>query len=309
MTMTLKLLSVLSALSFLFGTVASAQTLTQTQDFSSFSRVEASSAFKVTFVQSDTYKAVWTVNRDLKELVQVYVQGETLHAGFLKKSMSPELKKQYKGKNGSVQVLNLVVYAPSLGALSLADEAAADASSLPTDPSSFSLELTGGSSVTNLNLTTEALSVKMDKKSTAAVKASSVKISVSLGNSAALTLNLTQDAETAELSQSGSSVLNFTGNVSKTSLNVGGSSELQLSGKADILEVKSEGSSRIQANDFPVAKAYVTMQNASRLYVNPSEILQVDLKGNSRLVYQNDPVIKIVQIISSSLTRWENEKK
>jgi hypothetical protein len=51
------------------------------------------------------------------------------------------------------------------------------------------------------------------------------------------------------------------------------------------------------------------MQNSSKLYVNASETLQVDLKGNSHVVFQNDPEVKIVEILSSSLTRWENENK
>lgn len=288
---------------------ANAQTTTQTQDFSAFKSVDISSGFSVKFEKSDNYSATWTVNKDLNELVQVYVKGGTLYASFLKKGMSPELKKTYKGKNGPAIVLNITVSAPSLSEVNFGDDVTADCSGLPADQDYFTLKTTSNSVVSNLDVESDEFVADMDKKSVATVNCTARSLQLKTGNSSELNISVPDSSETVQFDLGGSSTVNFTGNTEKAVMNMSGSSTLNIKGEANSIEVNSLGSSEINANDFPVYEAYVTMQNSSKLYVNASETLQVDLKGNSHVVFQNDPEVKIVEILSSSLTRWENENK
>lgn len=117
------------------------------------------------------------------------------------------------------------------------------------------------------------LSGSIQLESTALLNAQTASIFLK-GNCSAL-LNL--QGEELQLKQSGSSVIQLTGNLKKCKL-------------------LSHGAAVIDGSDLKIEEATVKIQGSSRCSINPTMILNGEIKGSGVIEYQNTPEVnKIIQ--------------
>lgn len=252
-----------------------AQTRTIEHEYSEFDAISVSDGFKVSFVESDGYSAKFKVNDAFESYVQCYVKAGTLYIGVDDKSIPKEVKKSFKGKNSDDPVLEATVYVPSLKAVTLSDNCTFSCDKDINAPK-FTLELSGTSSVSNLNIHVAFPSA----------------LTVTLSSA----LTLTDD-------NSGSAELAINGQAETASVSTAGSAKLSLSGKANTLNVTGKGgSSKIDAVSVSVDDVAVSLDGAE-LTVTPGMNLSLDLGKGASVCYSGDPKIKIVKIQNASVTR------
>lgn len=75
-------------------------------------------------------------------------------------------------------------------------------------------------------------------------------------------------------------------------MDLSGASQVNIVGKVDSLFVKASGASDINAEEVVCLYTNVNASGASKIYVNPSEVLIAKLSGASSIKYDNEPKVK-----------------
>lgn len=279
-----------------------AQTRTIEHEYSEFDAVSVSDGFKVTMVEKDGYEARFKVSDVFESYMECYVKGGTLYIGIDEKSVPKEAKKSLKGKNSDGPVLEATVYVRSLNSITLSDDCTFSCGN-GLKVGKFNMNLSGTSSVANLNVESESAVISVSKKaklSSFNVKAED-KVTVNAeGNAAAV---IEYSAKTLEINNAGSADVAVNGQSNSAAVATAGSARLSLSGKVAALKVTGKGgSSKIDASAVSVDDVTVSMDGVE-LIVNPAKSLSLDLGKGANVCYSGDPKIKIVKIQNASVTR------
>ncbi len=282
--------------------VSSAQTRTIEHEYSEFDAISVSDGFKVTMIEKEGFNAKFKVSDALENSLECYVKGGTLYIGLDDKSISKEVKKSFKGKNSDGPILEATVYVSSLNSITLSDGSTFSSSnSLKSDK--FSMNLSGNSSIANLNVNAESAVVSVAKKaklSSFNVKAADKLIVNADGNA---TVVLEYSAKTLNINNSGSADLAVNGQCETAAVSTSNSAKLSLSGKANALKVTGKGgSSKIDAVSMSVDDVAVSLDGAD-LTVAPGKSLSLDLGKGASVCYSGDPKITIVKIQNATVTR------
>ncbi len=284
------------------------QNRTVEREFSEYDAVSVSGDFKVSFSRSTagSYSAKITVDDAFESYVQCYVKAKTLYIGLDEKEVPKDLKKQFKGKNSSGPAFSAVIYLPVLKSVSL-NGASSFSSSSPLEADEFNLNMTDESSVSNLDINSKDISLKINKKSKmTSCSAKGDDIEVSGDGSAEVTLEYS--AKKLEVSSAGSANLTLNGEAEKVTVTTSNNSKTFVSGKASSLKAQGGGgsslggSSLIDAGALAVLDAAVAV-NSAEVKVNSENTLSLDLGKGAKVSFKGEPVISIVGIQNSSVTR------
>lgn len=139
----------------LTSAVSVAQTRIIEHEYSEFDAISVSDGFKVTLVEKDGYNAKFKVSDALESYLECYVKGGTLYIGLDDKSIPKEVKKSFKGKNSDGPVLEATVYVSSLNSITLNDDCTFSSSN-SLNSGKFKMDLSGNSSIANLNVNAES---------------------------------------------------------------------------------------------------------------------------------------------------------
>ncbi len=300
--MNIKYLSLIIAASVLTASLSAAQTRIVEHEYSEFDAVSVSGGFKVTFVEQEGYNAKFKVSDALESYIQCYVKAGTLYIGVDEKSIPKEVRKSFKGNDSDGAVLEAVVYVPTLNSITLNDNATFS-SPAELNAADFSLNLSGSSGITDLNVNAVSAVISVSKKS----KLSSIhvkavdKITLNAEGNAGAALEYS--AKTLEINNAGSADIAVNGQCGGLSVCTAGSARLSLSGSAGTLNVTGKGnSSVIDAAALLVDDVNVSMDGAE-LIVAPGKNLSLDLGKGAGVCYSGDPMVKIVRIQNASVTR------
>ena len=290
------------------STLASAQVKDISHDFSSFDSIDIDYDFHVNVVKSEkNYSVTATVDDVLVEYVQTYVKGHTLYITLDKKSLPSDIKKLYKGRKSESPILNATVYMAS--DLSSVKMSGASTLSVQQDIEckEFNAEIDESAVINKLHVDASSFSIASDNKSTAnlVVYADDIKIT-STGNS---TININQDSQKFEVNASGSSKIDADGESLETVLNTTASSKVVVKGKTDNLSIKGEGLSNVDALNLQTGDCSVELSGNCKVTEAAKNVLHISMKGSSTLVFDGEPVIDIINVKSSSISRFENSKK
>lgn len=299
-----RILILTAALAMAFA--AAAQTTTKSEDLVAFDSIEISNDFEVTFHQADFYRVDWTYDTILNDVVGVSVSGKTLHISLNKKGMSSELKKTYRGRNAPKPILKATVYAPSFSNLTLSENAVFNAADNRIETDVFQLSVTDKAQVSRLSVGADRAVITMDKDGKAALTLAAGQIDIRTARSSAL--DLKQTSGTLNISAANTSVVTVSGDTEAMATTTQNSSKVTVSGTASTLRHDGKGSSEVDVLNAPVQSAEVTMANSGKLYLSVSETLRVDLKGGSSVYFSGEPQISVVNIVSSTLTRYTGKK-
>ena len=279
-----------------------AQTRTIEHEYSEFDAISVSDGFKVTMVEKDGYNAKFKVSDALESYIECYVKGGTLYIGIDEKSVPKEVKKSFKGKNSDEPVLEATVYVSSLNSVTLSDDCTFSCGNdLKADK--FKMDLSGTSSVANLNVNAESAVISVSKK--AKLSSFNIKVDdkVTVNGDGSAAAVIEYSAKTLEVNNAGSADLAINGQCSSAAVSTAGSAKLSLSGKTATLKVTGKGgSSKIDATAVSVDDVTVSLDGAE-LTVNPAKNLSLDLGKGATVNYSGDPKIKIVKIQNASVIR------
>lgn len=279
-----------------------AQTRTIEHEYSEFDAISVSDGFKVTMVEKDGYNAKFKVSDALESYIECYVKGGTLYIGIDEKSVPKEVKKSLKGKNSDEPVLEATVYVSSLNSVTLSDDCTFSCGN-DLKSGKFKMDLSGTSSVANLNVNAESAVISVSKK--AKLSSFNIKVDdkVTVNGDGSATAVIEYSAKTLEINNAGSADLAINGQCNSAAVSTAGSAKLSLSGKAASLKVTGKGgSSKIDATAVSVDDVTVSLDGAE-LTVNPAKNLSLDLGKGATVNYSGDPKIKIVKIQNSSVIR------
>lgn len=284
-------------------TGAQAQTAQKQQTFDSFTGISVSGDFQVTLTPGAEYATTLTVDEAVMPYVQCIVTGQTLSVSVGK--LPKEVKKLFKGKNKPTYIL--VVTAPQLGNITLKDNATLMTTSNFT-AGALRLDLSGKSQVRHLNVEDAASAdIIMTKNAIADLTLDADEVSADLSGSAQLRLNY--NVETLKVQAKNSALLSGNGEAGQTAIVAEGSAKISLSGLSEeLLDVKGGGSANIDCIKLETKKAEVVLTGATLVEAASAE-LSVDLSGKSTLVFDGDPLVKIVSIKNSTMTRYSASAK
>ena len=291
------------SMAFFFAMKSSAQTETKYQDFNSFSTISVSGAFEVSLRQGFGYNVSWTFDTALADYVEIYVKNKVLNIEYNQKGMPNSLKKVYRGKKGRVPVLKAVVTLPEFSSIVLSD-AILEGGGVVFEADNFSLEASGSAKVTGLVFNADKGTITLSKNANVILNLNANNIDIKTSGNAILAL--TQDSDNLNIESSGSSSVSAKGNSMDIGVTAQNSSKVLLDGSAKDLVVSGQNSAEVNAVNMFVNDAELTV-NSAMVSVNAAENLSVDLKNGAKVYYQEDPVFKIVDISSSTLSRYTGE--
>lgn len=236
-----KIVLALAALLLTFA-VAEADTVKKSFKMDGFSGIQADDAFEIIVEQSDNYKIEIELTSEFVPYLVVKNRAGIVELSFSKLPM--KLKQKNRNK-----VAKAVIKLPELHYVGLTGASRLSSNDQFTSPMhSFSMDLSGGSEVSNLNIDAPDVDLKISGASKAVVsfRSSNVK---------------------AELS---------------------GASRLDVVGRTADFTVRATGASKVNAEAFESQSIDVKANGASRVNVLPVFELRVDLAGASKCVYYGD---------------------
>lgn len=237
-----KIFLALAAFLLTFAVADADNTVKKTYKMDGFSGIQADEAFEIVVEHSDTHKIEIEITEDFLPYLVVKNRAGILEINFSKLP----LKVKQKNRN---KVAKAVIKLPELHYVGLSGASKLSSNDQFSSPmQSFTLELSGGSNVTNLNIEAPDAKVKLSgaSKATVSFRSSDVK---------------------AELT---------------------GASRLDVVGRTTDFTVQCNGASKVNAEAFEAKNVDVKAAGASSVYVCPVEELTVDLGGASKCVYYGD---------------------
>ena len=283
-------------------TQAAAQTTQKQQTFESFSGINISGDFQVTLTPGTEYAVTLTVDEAIMPHVQCFVTSGVLTVSVGK--LPKEVKKLFKGKNKPTYIL--VVTAPQLGNIALKDNVTLMTTNNFT-AGALRLDLTGKSQIRHLTVEDAASAdIIMSKNAIADLTLDANQVNVEMSGSAQLRLNY--NVESLKIQSKNSALIAANGEAGQTTIVADGSSKISLTGLSEEnIDVKGGGSANIDCLKLETRRANIVLTGATLVEAAKEEI-SVDLSGKSTLIFDNDPVVKVVSIRTSTMTRHSAAK-
>lgn len=288
--------------------MASAQVREIKHDFSSFNALNVDNDFHVSIEKARRdYSISIRVDDVLKDYVQTYVKNHTLYITLDQKAIPSDVKKSFKSKNASAPVLDAVVYVPEdLSNITLAGKAVLDVKE-EIECRDFTLTLKEESDVKNLVVDATNITVSSENKAIADLELYAENITLTSTGSS--TLNVEQNSELLTLNTSGNSSMSIDGETLTIDITASGSSKPTINGKTQTINITGSGTSNVDAINLRAAEAKAKLSGNCKVFEAANEKLSLELSGNSTLVFDGEPAIEIVNIKSSTVTKYDNYKK
>lgn len=285
----------------------SARAIDKSRELSAFENVEVGGGFEITFTNSDSFSAEWTVDDEIEPFTEIYVRNNTLFVN-LNKEGRKYLRKNFKGRSAPQPTLKVTVSMANIKKLKISDNSSVSAASEPLHSNDFFLEVGDKGRIPDLTVNADGkdAEIVLSKDADVTMRLQAKRLKISASHSAQLAL--THASEEAVVSLEGSANVGLSGNVPALQAETKNSAKLNLQGDGRKLTCKGVHFSRIEAQRFAVDEAYVT-QNGAEVWVNARKLLEISLSGGAELVYCGKPEFNILSIRKSSVIRIEDKEK
>lgn len=277
-----------------------AQSTQNRQTFESFTGISVSNDFVVTLNEGREYSATITVDEAFMPYVVCQVKNRTLTVAMNK--VPRDVRKKFKGRNAPKVSFNVTITTPTLGEISLNDNAVL-MSTTPFAAGDLFINMLGKSQIKHLEVDAgNSATISMAKNTMADLKISADLLNVSTVGSSSL--RLVFDTAGLNLTAKNNAILVAMGDTDALSLTADGSSKVTLSGTAaQPFEATCGGSCSVDALNMAVRKAIVVMTGGT-LIEAASDFLSMDLSGRSTLIFDKTPEISIQSIKTSTVTPY-----
>jgi len=301
---------IINKLSIIIGTIGliiagspmNAQTKVVNHDFSVFTGIDVQDDFEVSISNSDNYSIRLTVSEALTDYIQTYVKAQTLHIFLDTKSIPSDVKKMFKGKNAIKPVLKAVIFMPTINKINMSDNSSINSTTPFETATSFSLNMSGKTMISNLNIKANSADITMSKNSNADITVSADNITASTSGSS--NLKLAKSGKELTLDPSGSSIINVSGNNSKVVVKSSGPSKVSIIGSTTDLSVSGSGSGIIDALGLVTSTASIGVKGSASVTESATDTLTLDISDGCKVIFTGDPKVVITNIKNSSVSRY-----
>lgn len=280
--LSLLFLMVAATLATAFAEPATAKNrYTHSYDFSDFTVLSVSHAFKVELTFENRYE----VSIDVPDFIEPYLKisktGEKVRIDLEK--LPNDIQRKLSDENTSLLAR---VSVPKLTKLQLSGASKVNATGrLVVGEETLFVSLSGATELNGLVAEgREKLAIEISGASKADFEATFKKLDVDL--SGASKLRFGGDAEQLAIELSGASGAQFDGNYEETDADISGSSKLTLTGDSKKLTLELSGASKFECMGTS-ARANVELSGASKAKLAVTEKLQYSLSGVSTLRVKN----------------------
>ena len=306
------------AATLLLGTTVSAQTLERVNEYVEFSSVNITDgSFDVSLVPSSKYSVKIVVDALLSDYVTSSVRDKAVYIGYDSKSVPKEVKKLYAGRQKPDPVLQVVIYAPTLQELYLADGSQFSSTGDFT-AERFNVTLVDNAKVNSLNMRAENVGILLKKKASAVMNlevpgcltvstegSSNVRVTGTMGavattSAGSSTILVEGKSEELDIHSEGSSQVTVNTETRKARIESANSSRVVLSGSATELEVAGKNSASVDVRNVKVDEVRLGVHSAT-VNVGEKKSLILDLAGGAAVYYEGTPQFTVEKIIKSTL--------
>lgn len=245
-----------------------------------FTDLDLSGNVKVNLVKSDTYKVEVTLPRELEEYLLVRVDGGELKIGWKK---NPPSKFQ---KNSGNWTCEAEISMPVLRELEMSGVTSLQCGdTFDLGRGEFSLDLSGASKVSSLNINAGKLEADISGASYCEVTGDLGEAELELSGAAKSSFKINADRLEAEVSGAGNTTLD--GAFGVADIEVSGACELRLKGTVGTLKADASGAAKLKAMGAETQEAFLQTSGAAICEVNVTRSIVVnDATGTSRIRYK-----------------------
>ena len=311
-------LAAVAAAALALGAAASAQTLERVNEYAELTGVNVMDGpFDVTLVHADKCSVKLITDAAISEFVSATLRDKTVYISYDSKNVPKEVKKLYKGRKNPDPVLQVIVSAPEIQELSLADKSTFS-SAEQLIASRFDLNLADNASVKALRLKADNVGLSLKKKSSAVldlvipgsltvstegganVRISGVYGDVAVMSAGSSTVSLEGDCEELNVKSEGSSQVNVNTKTGKAFIDVNNTSKTALSGSAAELTITGRNNATADVRNLDIDAVSVTLNNATA-HLGAKKQLTLELTGGAEVYYDGEPQFIIKKIVKSTL--------
>lgn len=274
---------------------------------SPFSTVKVAGSFSVSLVRGSDYRVLLSVEEGYMDYVVCGVTAGELTIDLDERFVPAEVKRQFRGKGTPDPVFSAVVYVPELvKAVEMTGKAVLRDTEDVFDKARVEFSLVDNAAIRQLDLSSQSVMISLQNKSTADIKVICKQLDASTANSSSLTIDET--SEDASYSLQGSSKIISKSRGSKVSIKTKSNSTMTLVGSGDSIAYNLSGTSEVNAVDYEVPEASIVMTSVCMLSQSAYKSLTLNLNGGSTLLFAGDPVMKVENIKSSTVSRLNTGK-
>lgn len=269
-----------------------AEEITKTFPVVPFSAIEANSNYQITVTRAAGESLSITAEKDVMKYIIVGFSN-----GVLKLTMDRNaLPRSIRDKRVKANITM-----PNLTRLEISG-ACTFTSDSKFSPTSFKASASGASVINNLIIDAPTISVEVSGASRASISGSATNAKYTA--SGASKIEITQNVSDLDATSNGASKLTFTGSAANMKASVSGASTMNLTGSSNNMKIGLSGASKCSAAGFNVQNLIADISGASKLEINVSETLKVDVGGGSSMSYSGNP-----QILKQSVSSGASLKK
>jgi hypothetical protein len=222
--------------------LADARTVRKVYEIDDFTALNVTNAFEVTLEHADEFRVEIEISEEFLPYLLVKNRGGVLELNFTR--LPFRLKQKARSR-----IAQAIVRMPVVTDITLSGASKLSCNDqFSNTMNRFSIDLRGGSQITNLNVKAPEVAIKLAGASKAVVSLRSSDVDVDLS----------------------------------------GASKLEVEGDTQELDVKVSGASTVSAENFDAADVSVIAKGASKVDVMVTETLSVTLSGASKCRYYGD---------------------
>jgi citrate lyase gamma subunit len=278
--------SLLTGCSAVFRTTDKGPLLDKTYDFTNFTNVQISSAFKYEIKQGAAYGVDISTYQYLIDRLDVYQSGNTVYIGFKSNTLTFNVN-----ENATVTITM-----PALNELTVSGASNGTVTGFDSD-NALDIALAGASRMdTDIKSGKTNIVVSGASGITGSLTSSDTQITLS----GASDLNMTMQTGNSIFMAFGSSDIRGTLQSQDCRVTLSGASTCRLTGAADNTVLDASGSSDFDSPGFTAQTADVTLTGASSASILVKTNLNVNISGSSTLNYYGNPTIGKTSVTGAS---------
>lgn len=307
MNMSFSRLFILVAMCFSAIGIADAQIYRNKVEVEPFTAVKAANDFKIRMVKSDRYMVESTVNESLKDYVQIAVSDGVLNIYFEDKKVSPEIMKQFRGRNSAAPVFDVLVSCPAqIKDVSLQGNTVLLDFAEVADTSSISFNVVENAKIESASVKSSQVSLSTSRRGSCNMNVVADKFSIDSKGSATHTIN--QEVKDCEVNLGSNVSLQLDGSSETLGFTSSGTCKAILNGSSGFARFKLSGSSNINAINLDTKEANVEMNSICILSVNASEWIFINISNGASLTFAGEPQIHINSVRNASVLRYKDSE-
>lgn len=269
--------------SAIFRVAEAGEIIEKAYDFTDFTSVEISDAFKYEVQQSDGYSVVVSAHENLFEHMDIHQDGKTLYIGV-----------KFGHYNDSDT--RVTVTMPQLNKLEVSG--ACDGNVTGFD-STGDLEVkVSGASKLNMNI--KAGKTGLNISGAADITGDLIAADTQIKLSGASELNMTLKTRKTTITASGASKVTGDLQALDSQFRLSGASKCELTGSANNTLIVASGASKMNSPGLMLQSADIELSGASQANIYTDGTLDIDISGSSTLDYTGNPTIGKMDISGDS---------